>query len=586
MGGSATREIERPYDQDWFAVTLEAGKTYRIDLAGSSSGAGTMGDPFLRGVYNEDGNRIEGTSDDDWGIGNNSRLLFKPRTTGTYYIAAQNDGSRTGTYRLFVREISDDHPSDTSTTGTVEVDGAVNGNIERPHDRDWFAVTLEAGKVYWIDLEGWHTRAGSLGNPSLRGIYDEDGNAIAGTDDNDGGTFRNSRVSFEPETTGTYYIAAAESTNIGTYRLSVTELENIDDYPAGTGTTGTVAVEGSTMGAIERPNDQDWFAVTLEAGTTYRIDIEGDDTKVGTLKDPDLRGVYDTDGRLIGSTWNDNGGTLYNSRLFFEPQTAGTYYIAAAGDFSRVGTYRVSVREIENAPDDHPAGTSGTVAVNAAATGEIELSGDQDWFAVTLDAGKTYRINLEGSATNAGTLWLPHIHGLYDDYGILIGSTTHSGFGTSTRLIFEPWNTGTYYIVASAYQSWTGTYRVSVSEIDDYPADTYTTGRVAVDGTTTAEIERSGDQDWFKVILVGIGKTFQIDLEGSDTNAGTLGDPYLRGVYDEDGSLIEGTSDDNGGTGLNSRLLFDLETNGVYYIAVDSNGSGIGTYELSVEESL
>ena len=48
-----------------------------------------------------------------------------------------------------------------------------------------------------------------------------------------------------------------------------------DDYTSDTQTTGTVTVGGSTTGDIETGGDQDWFAVTLEAGKTYRIDLEG-----------------------------------------------------------------------------------------------------------------------------------------------------------------------------------------------------------------------------------------------------------------------------------------------------------------------
>ena len=51
-----------------------------------------------------------------------------------------------------------------------------------------------------------------------------------------------------------------------------------DDYASSTSTTGSVAVGGSATGEIETSGDRDWFAVTLEAGRTYRIDLEGLDT--------------------------------------------------------------------------------------------------------------------------------------------------------------------------------------------------------------------------------------------------------------------------------------------------------------------
>ena len=148
-----------------------------------------------------------------------------------------------------------------------------------------------------IDLEGSSTGDSTLYNPYLRGVHDADGLLLAGTTDNNGGAGYNSRVYFTAEDAGTYYVAAgAYGEGEGTYTLSVTE--PTDDFEAETGTSGAVAVGGSATGEIEEAGDQDWFALTLEAGRTYQIDLEGYDTGNGTLMDPYLRGVYGADGKL------------------------------------------------------------------------------------------------------------------------------------------------------------------------------------------------------------------------------------------------------------------------------------------------
>ena len=105
----------------------------------------------------------------------------------------------------------------------------------------------------------------------------------------------------------TYYVAAgAGSPYLGTYTLSVTEYP--DDFTGGTGATGAVEVDGSATGEIEFRDDRDWFAVTLEAGSTYRIDLKGVSTGGGTLGDPYLYGIHRADGRRIAGTTDDNGG--------------------------------------------------------------------------------------------------------------------------------------------------------------------------------------------------------------------------------------------------------------------------------------
>ena len=88
-----------------------------------------------------------------------------------------------------------------------------------------------------------------------------------------------------------------------------------DDYAATTQTTGTVSVGGTATGEIERGRDRDWFAVELEAGRTYTIDLRGSETADGTLRDPYLRGIHDAEGNIISRTTNDDGGAGYNSRV-------------------------------------------------------------------------------------------------------------------------------------------------------------------------------------------------------------------------------------------------------------------------------
>ena len=121
---------------------------------------------------------------------------------------------------------------------------------------------------------------------------------------------------------------------------------------------------------------------------------------------------------------------------------------------------------------------------------------------------------------------------------------------------------------------------------DDYSADRFTTGTVAVGDTATGNIGSNGDGDWFAVELVA-GRTYVIDLRGSPTGDGTLNDPYLRGVYDADGNLIPRTTNDDGGEGYNSRVTFTATESGTHDIAAGAAGVyfGRGTYEVEVTDT-
>ena len=226
VGGSATGEIEALGDTDWFAVPLVAGRHYRINLEGTSTGQGSLEDPRLNGIFDAGGNPVDGAgSDDDGGEGYNSRLEFSAPGTATYYIAAGAHAAHTGSYRLSVEEVTDDYPATTATGAVVQVGGSAAGEIEAPGDTDWFAVELSAGREYLIDLEGWRTDGGTLDDPVLPGIYAADGTLIDGATDDDGGEGLNSRVSFEAPETGTYYIAAgAYEDYTGSYTLEVMDV--------------------------------------------------------------------------------------------------------------------------------------------------------------------------------------------------------------------------------------------------------------------------------------------------------------------------------------------------------------------------
>ena len=618
VGGSVTSRIYQGGDQDWFAITLEADQWYRLDLKGSETGDGTLDGLRITGIYDSSGDLTGTMRDLNFAAsGQNHPVIFKASQAGTHYIGAEGYwGFDVGTYTLSVEEI-DPPPADlaanTTTTGTVAVGGTVTGRIEDRGDEDWFAVELEAGRLYQVDMRASSTDEGTLWSPHINGIYSSTGVFIEGTRDPTGGwddfagevhnwgaTGRNSRVRVTPTESGTHYIEATPFTrsDIGTYIVEVTDLSTRDDYGESTSdalSVGTLAVGDSVTGGVQFSGDHDWFAVTLEADKTYRIDMKGASTGDGTLWEPCIHAVYNADGTRIDGTDNHLGGVGSNGRLDFTPPTTGTYYISA-GAYS-TGTYTLALSVLtEEVSDDHSADTTttGTVAVGGSATGIIEEGGDHDWFAVTLEANKTYVIDLKGSPNGDGTLSDPYLRGIHDANGDLVDGTTNDdgGFGNNSQVTFTSSAAGTYYVAAGALSGLTGTYTLSVTEApasptqpeDDYPHDTTTTGQAVVGGSVTGSIENGRDQDWFAVELQA-GARYQFDLKGSATGDGSLGNPYLNGIYDAAGTRIAGTIDNNSGTGYNAQVSFLAVAAGTYYVAAGSGGTDTGTYTLSVTET-
>lgn len=99
-------------------------------------------------------------------MGANSRIVYTAPTTGSYRVEASDyldDG--TGTYILSYDE--DDFRSTTEGNGAAGAlplgNAGAAGVVNVPGDADLFAVSLVAGRRYFIDLEGFAT---GLGTPT------------------------------------------------------------------------------------------------------------------------------------------------------------------------------------------------------------------------------------------------------------------------------------------------------------------------------------------------------------------------------------------------------------------------------------
>ncbi|GEC56944.1 hypothetical protein ABIF38_005147 [Bradyrhizobium japonicum] len=88
-----------------------------------------------------------------------------------------------------------------------------------------------------------------------------------------------------------------------------------------------------------------------------------------------------------------------------------------------------------------------------------------------------------------------------------------------------------------------------------------------------------GDHDWFSTTL-SAGQSYTIRESGTATGTGTLSDPLLN-LHDASGILV--ATDDDSGPGLNSRIIFNPSTTGLYYVDASAFGSNTGTYGVFVE---
>ena len=482
-----------------------------------------------------------------------------------------------------------DYAADTSTTGRIAVGSWIMTEAHTGTDRDWFAVEFEAGQMYQIEVTGSEWGTGTLRIPRIFSIRDSSGERIRGALSlYQTWWIGKEQAFFVPTENGTHYVdtgsfvvTASES---GTYRVSVSEV--LDDFAATTETAGAVEVGGSTTGELSYYFDRDWFSVDFEAGKSYELGLSGDGP--GTNR-PIVYGIYDSTGSIV-SDRNDNLQKL----SYFEPKTDGTYYLGVRERYGLSTGYNLSVAEVE---DDFAAAiiTNGMLEVGGpAAEGVIDFETDRDWFAVELEADKMYRSEVRSRyGGGSSPLNAPNLDAVHDPDGQRISNSGGYDGGHAIGF-FVPSQHGTYYFSVNDFYDNVGGYSVAVSEVtDDFSADVDTAGTVRVGGSVSGEIQFDGvndgrpdDEDWFAVNLEA-GTTYQIDLNGVSSGAGSLPSPRLLGIRDSSGVRLGGTANNNGGQGNDSRKRFTPDQDGTYYIEVSSErvsyaGTKLGTYKVRV----
>lgn len=249
---------------------------------------------------------------------------------------------------------ADDFPADSTTNGIVSVNQSANGRVERPFDEDWFRIEAEPNELYIFDLRADDSSAARLSDPYLY-LYDAAGGYL--DEDDDGGDGLESRLLLTTGSSGgTYYLGAAGySDNAGDYVLSAAEYGNNDTISGDLTTTTTLTLDVSFASDIDYPNDQDWFRIELVGGNNYAFELSSDNNSNSPLGDPYLY-LYDSTGGYVDE--NDDSGVGLDSRVYFQPDADGVFYIAATGLGNSTGSYLLSanvslpgpVVEITNVP--------------------------------------------------------------------------------------------------------------------------------------------------------------------------------------------------------------------------------------------
>ncbi len=223
--------------------------------------------------------------------------------------------------------------------------------------------------------------------------------------------------------------------------------------------------------------------------------------------------------------------------------------------------------------------------------GELEFSGDEDWFKILLRKNMSYTINLEGMATNQGSLSDPYLRGIYDSNGYFIDGTKDddSGFGTNSKVIFSPAHTDYYYISAGAYKSDTGIYKLTITNEVNYSKLDSIDGISFYDaGNTykyasyfdlknksliTGHVDFNSDSYDFYQFYAREDRKISIKLTGLSSDI----DLVLSDAYGN--KLARSTSSGNS----DEYISYEIKAGNTYNVNIETYGSSISDYNLNIE---
>ena len=222
--------------------------------------------------------------------------------------------------------------------------------------------------------------------------------------------------------------------------------------------------------------------------------------------------------------------------LVFEASTAGDFEDISLG--LKADTTYVTQHSFSSSDDDFADDitTTGVLPVDGTrVAGSLEIEGDRDWFAVTVETGETWTFNLFASDPALD----PDLF-LYTADGEQLAYNNDSpgarSFdGGASGITYNFFEAGTYYLSAGALgDDSTGQYNLSGVAVDTgdiIRGDINTTATLNIGSEVTGAIEYSTDDDWF-AITIGVNEIVRFTSDRGGVGLGL-------GLFDAAGNAVE-----------------------------------------------
>nr|WP_315254345.1 DUF4214 domain-containing protein [uncultured Duganella sp.] len=462
LGVNVSGQLQSTADIDMFKVDLKAGVTYNFNVAPDATSSNGM----VRSTLLDASGQTVASLDYNGG-----RYSYTPTKDGSFYLSQSSYYSISSSlgFTLSASQAVDDFGANPGGAGRLSVGSSTKGVIESAGDRDWFAVSLDAGGYYWFRVDGYSDGGGTLPSSSsvTLKLLDASGNVLATTSSyNYYGT--GTIVPFTTATKGTYYVEVGVSGNTstsGSYTVKA-QLGKPDDYGNDKEHAAALVPDVVVKGEMELSSDKDVFKLSLVAGTTYAVELS-----------PQTNNVYGLGLNISGPEYvNVRYVSTSDSKVIrlFDATQSGDYYVtvSASSSYNWTGGYTLVTRNMGLDDFSADSKTSAVLAPDAPLHGVIGVADDHDWIKVHLDAGRTYIFDLQGNKTGGGTLdtggqygYTAGMYLLNSERGqVASSSLPNASNGSDPRISYIATTSGDFYldVRGNGQANGTGSYTVSM----------------------------------------------------------------------------------------------------------------------------
>lgn len=570
---SQNHTIHTTNDQDWYYFMAYDGRAYRFVVTGIS---------VQLALFLSDGVTPAPTS------GNYiANQQWEISTSGIYKLKVIGAAGATGSYTITYSYVAaaDAYEPDNSAADPgymiipLGYEDCLQRSLHTVTDEDWIEFWTCEGGLYTI----WST-----GNTDVRVyLYRSNGTTLIAQDE-DSGEGNNFSLTYTGLADEFCYLRITGNTPyaIGNYTLHSTCNVLPDAYEPDNSINQFTILNVTTdvqtqIHTIHTPTDHDWYRFSAVQGKTYSFYSNSWGELFGA-------GLYSDDGTLI--VYSELSG-LNGHDFNIEYTATATEYmwlkvaciLEQTGNQGFYDLHYLSWAPADEYEPDNTAAEANTIdisSVQQVQTHTLNSSDDipdQDWYQFYALQGYTYRFYSTGSTDTQASV--------YQQDGVtLLGFDDDSGVEAYNFAIsFIPTSTAIYKLKVTGYNSATnGTYDIhywSELEPDAFEPDNSSVQGTTITPTTDWQTQShtlhdSQDHDWFTFY----GRSDMIYTFYSTSNL----DTHIL-LYNEDGTTLLQSSDDEYGYGYNFYMEFVPGTSATYRFYVDAYNDAIGGYQLNYQ---